>query len=766
VTERKITVSFGSGEPKPHGAQFSLITKVRELTWEKFAEALTKTPPVLENKAEAGWYCPAEFAPVYRDGDNLKFRHALTFDYDKVTPADIATVQRAFKNFAYAIYTTHSHTKLAPRVRVVLPLSRPATPDEFCAVSRKIAAEAGIELTAGESHVPAQMMFLPAVKPGAKFKGSINPGYWVDVDAALASYENWTDRTQWPHRKVGDGTYKPGELPEQPRDKQGIVGDFCRAFSIEEAIERFDLPYKPTATEGRWTYTAGSRPEGAIIYDEGQKLHSHHDSDPARGQHNAFDLVRLHRYAKLDDAETDSKPVTELPSFRAMVQLALDQREVRAAQATLEFDVLPPLTPAEEEEAAALRARRSKVPEARDGAGEAVSTGARDFAALAELHSPHSGDREREAVGVAAAPEGAESATVPAVRRVKFRVIPAHEFAVDVPLEWLVKSVLPKGGLAVLYGESGAGKSFAALDVACAIARGVPWRDLIVKKGRVTYVVAEGKAGFRQRVRAYAKYHELPLTELTLGIVADAPNLMEIDDALDLTKQILAAGGADLVIVDTLARAMPAGNENASEDMGRAIAHCQAIHGATGALVLLVHHSGKDTTKGARGWSGLRAAADAELEVTRNGDYRLLTTRKVKDGSDDREWGFRLNVVGLGMDSDGDEITSCVVAPVERREQPATREKPRGPEQTFTYEEALKLLAQGPMAIDDLAKAIGEMKPKTEEGRDRRKEYAAKTITKLVESRLLFLHDRDQISITSANAVASADWDDDAQAQT
>jgi hypothetical protein len=115
------------------------------------------------------------------------------------------------------------------------------------------------------------------------------------------------------------------------------------------------------------------------------------------------------------------------------------------------------------------------------------------------------------------------------------------------------------------------------------------------------------------------------------------------------------------VIIDTFAQVMPGANENAGEDVGKALQHCKGIHKATGAVVILVHHAGKDSSKGARGWSGLRAAADAELEVVRTPTGRLLRSTKQKDGEDGLEWGFELGVLPIGVDEDGEVLTSCVV---------------------------------------------------------------------------------------------------------
>ena len=125
----------------------------------------------------------------------------------------------------------------------MFPLSRPVSSDEFQAVSRAVADYAGIELTAGESHKPAQMMFLPVVKAADQFESFHNKGDRVDVDAVLASYKDWTDRSSWPRRREGD-TVAEGDESVDPTKKPGIVGDFCRAYTCEEAIVAFELPYE------------------------------------------------------------------------------------------------------------------------------------------------------------------------------------------------------------------------------------------------------------------------------------------------------------------------------------------------------------------------------------------------------------------------------------------------------------------------------------------------------------------------------------------
>lgn len=240
----------------------------------------------------------------------------------------------------------------------------------------------------------------------------------------------------------------------------------------------------------------------------------------------------------------------------------------------------------------------------------------------------------------------------------RFTPVSLADFAGRPPPEWVIKGVLPKAGLVVLYGESGSGKSFMALDMAAAIARGIQWRGRRVKQGRVVYIAAEGAGGFRNRCVAYLQVNGLDAGALPLEIIPDSPNLLKGDEALALARAI---GPADVVVVDTFAQVTPGGNENAGEDMGKALKNCAGIHRATGAVVLLVHHSGKDASKGARGWSGIKAAADAELEVTKSAAGRAMRTSKMKDGEDDLVWGFALDTVGIGADADGDPITSCTV---------------------------------------------------------------------------------------------------------
>jgi hypothetical protein len=225
---------------------------------------------------------------------------------------------------------------------------------------------------------------------------------------------------------------------------------------------------------------------------------------------------------------------------------------------------------------------------------------------------------------------------------------------------WIIKGVLPKAQLVVLYGAPGSGKSFMALDMAMAIARGIEWRGCRVKQERVVYIAAEGAAGFRNRVEAYCQVNGL--TDVPeFGVIPAAPSLLS-DDWQLVAQSIVRCG---VVYIDTLSATTAGGDENSAETMTEIIDRCKRLADATGALVILVHHSGKDSSKGSRGHSSLLGAVDAEFELSKDGTCHLLRNSKQKDGEDGARWGFALRQVIIGIDADGDEVTSCVVVEAE-----------------------------------------------------------------------------------------------------
>jgi hypothetical protein len=306
--------------------------------------------------------------------------------------------------------------------------------------------------------------------------------------------------------------------------------------------------------------------------------------------------------------------------------------------------------------------------------------------------------------------------------------------------------VLPKADLGVLYGASGAGKSFVALDLALAITRGEPWRGRKVNQGRVLYIAAEGGGGVAMRLKAYAEHHTLSVSDLPLGIMHSVPNFLLEEDVGNVAAAITAARGVDLVIVDTFAQVTPGGNENSGEHMGMALRHARAIKDETGAMVLLVHHSGKDASKGARGWSGIRAAADVELEVIRpeEGVTRILRTSKQKDGQDDLAWGFKLESVMVGLDEEGDAVSSLVVI---EADMPAPEQPKERPRRNLTVWEQVVMdalmgvdMSQTNVTVDQLINLAAKSVPAPENGeRDMRTLNASRSVVSLARGKDRFI---------------------------
>ncbi len=232
------------------------------------------------------------------------------------------------------------------------------------------------------------------------------------------------------------------------------------------------------------------------------------------------------------------------------------------------------------------------------------------------------------------------------------------------PLQWRIKKVLPQTGLAAIYGPSGSGKSFLVLDALQALAAGREWFGYKTKPCNVLYCALEGEGGIAGRVAAYRIRHGA--TSQNIRYLVQPVSLLDEADINDLAQAIKANGqGAELVVLDTLNRAAPGADENDSKSMGQIIAAAKELQTLIGGLVLLVHHTGKDASKGLRGHSSLHAALDAAIEVRRDGDSREWLIAKSKDGEDGEAHPFKLDMVELGIDEDGEPITSCVVHPVE-----------------------------------------------------------------------------------------------------
>jgi hypothetical protein len=243
----------------------------------------------------------------------------------------------------------------------------------------------------------------------------------------------------------------------------------------------------------------------------------------------------------------------------------------------------------------------------------------------------------------------------------RFNLLKSSDLAALPPLKWLVKGVIPAQGIAAIYGPSGSGKSFLALDMLAAVANGTEWFGHKVVKSPIIYVALEGGAGIKQRIQAWEMKHGQPLPD-SFRVLLNPLALSNEHDIHQLAAEIKAQGlGSGIVVIDTLNQAAPDADENTSQDMGLLVKNAKLLQSLINGLVVLVHHTGKDTSRGLRGHSSLLAALDAAIEIVRDKSIRQWQVAKLKDADDGAWGGFSLEIVSLGQDTDGDQISSCIV---------------------------------------------------------------------------------------------------------
>ncbi len=244
------------------------------------------------------------------------------------------------------MHSTHKHTLENPRLRLIIPLAREISEEEYAAVARMVAKEIGIDLFDDTTYEAERLMYWPSTSSNGVFVYKENDGALLDPDLYLAKYDNWQDTTTWPVSSRQSEIIKRS-LKEQadPLLKEGVVGTFCRTYSIRDVIEKFlNDVYAPSAIEGRYDYIPADSSAGVIIYDD-KFAYSHHATDPASGLLlNAFDLVRIHKFGSLDDKAAVNTAASKLPSYVSMCDFAIKDTAVKAefakerqAQAEEEF---------------------------------------------------------------------------------------------------------------------------------------------------------------------------------------------------------------------------------------------------------------------------------------------------------------------------------------------------------------------------------------------------------------------------------------------
>lgn len=279
---------------------------------------------------DVGGYVLGKLKGGRRKKDCVVFRSALTLDMDYAT-ADIPEQIELFFDFRCLIYSTHKYTPESPRLRLIIPLSRTVSPDEYTAVARKVAEDIGMELFDDTTYEPSRLMYWPSTSADGEFVFRDIKGDFLNPDKVLAGYNDWRDSSEWPVSSRQQAVVQR-EMKKQadPLEKDGVIGAFCRTYGIEEAVAAF-LPevYQPSAMPGRFDYIPADSQAGVVVY-EGKFAYSHHATDPACGKlMNAFDMVRIHKFGELDSRSSEDTDPAKLPSFKEMSEFAVNDEKVK-----------------------------------------------------------------------------------------------------------------------------------------------------------------------------------------------------------------------------------------------------------------------------------------------------------------------------------------------------------------------------------------------------------------------------------------------------
>lgn len=338
--ERQLSLSVADNRKSTNwtGRMFSvgsLYSRLQSPTRgvEPIAEYLAFSKSRQDDLKDVGGFVGGTLNGPRRKANAVVSRDMVTLDLDTIPPygtEDVISKVEGLGN-GYCVYSTRKHRPEAPRLRIIIPLARSVTPDEYDAISRRLAAEIGINMADQTTFEPSRLMYWPSCCADGEFIFRYADKSLCDADGVLASYTDWRDWSERPQVPGAVSYQKLAVKQGNPEQKPGIVGFFNRTYNVLSAMEKF-LPgiYEPTDTDpDRYTYLEGSTTGGAIIYDNGNFLFSHHATDPCSGKLvNAFDLVRLHKFGDKDDAAAPDTPINRLPSFNAMCEFAISDPAV------------------------------------------------------------------------------------------------------------------------------------------------------------------------------------------------------------------------------------------------------------------------------------------------------------------------------------------------------------------------------------------------------------------------------------------------------
>lgn len=292
-------------------------------------EAYLRLPKAQQDELkDVGGYVLGVLEGGKRRAGHVTERDGVTLDADNIPPGGTEDLLRRVEGLgcSYAVYSTRKHRPGAPRLRIVLPLDRNVSADEYEPVARKIAEtiDPTMAIYDPTTFEASRLMYWPSCCADSEYVYQYADKPLLSANGMLAKYADWRDWSSWPQVPgVAEKYQRSAQRQQDPETKHGIVGAWCRVHPLVEALTTvLEGVYRPTDRADRWSFAAGSTTGGALLYDE-KFLYSHHATDPAGGQLcNSFDLCRLHLFGDRDENAKPDTPANRLPSYLAMCEYA------------------------------------------------------------------------------------------------------------------------------------------------------------------------------------------------------------------------------------------------------------------------------------------------------------------------------------------------------------------------------------------------------------------------------------------------------------
>lgn len=338
--DRLITISTANSRKSTHWPASTLLwselverLRVPVRGTETLSEYLQLPKAKQDELKDVGGFVAGTLAGERRKANSVTGRDVITLDMDNIPAGGTQDILRRVDALgcAYAVYSTRKHEEAQPRLRILVPLSRTATADEYEPIARKLVSIIGIEFCDPSTFEASRLMYWPSCCSDSQYVYTYGDKPFLDTDGILGMYTDWRNIAEWPQVPGVQEKFKRYATKQgNPTEKSGVIGAFCRVYDIYKAMnELIPREYLPTDIPDRYTYAGGSTTGGAIVYDNGQFLYSHHATDPCSGRLvNAFDLVRLHKFGELDDDAKPDTPTNRLPSYTAMCEFAISDPAV------------------------------------------------------------------------------------------------------------------------------------------------------------------------------------------------------------------------------------------------------------------------------------------------------------------------------------------------------------------------------------------------------------------------------------------------------